>query len=90
MRGEGNNGVYRPPAYGSACFQDGKQEINLERPNDDFSCLLTVHESLSGPGMSSTIQVIVNSELRRELQVARSVRLKVSATLTYTGGDDFL
>ena len=48
----------------------------------------TVHESLSGP--SSTIQVILNSELRREIQVARSVRLKVSATLTYTGGDDFL
>ena len=47
-------------------------------------------ESLSGPGMSSTIWVIVNSESKRELQVARSVRLKVSATLTYTGGDDFL
>ena len=66
------------------------QYQGFETNNDDFSCLLTVHESLSRPGMSSTIQVIVNSELRRELQVARSVRLKVSATLTYTGGDDFL
>ena len=47
------------------------QYQGFETSNDDFSCLLTVHESLSGSGMSSTTQVTVNSELRRELQVAR-------------------